>query len=252
MPTKNWLIRTKSNHILGPVSKEKVIELYHNGSVRPEDEICSGNGFWFFLREKDQVEDYLLGNKKQSFNPMSEGIDVLTALSGKGVERPDDDITMVGGISISELKDTPAAPQRPRPNGSVQVKSAVDRTPAIVPNEVIEAPTEEKPEAGLIEAVVRPVVHTVPSPTPITPGKGKKKAFSPSGNPPLKPLPKRAVSDRFVMVGTVVVLLVLAGMLYYRKRILQEFIQSAYSTIFPEAHAQTTAFKSKKKVFLSR
>jgi hypothetical protein len=256
MPTKNWLIRTKSNHILGPVSKEKVIELYHNGSVRPEDEICSGNGFWFFLREKDQVEDYLLGNKKQSFNPMSEGIDVLTAPSGKGVERPDDDITMVGGINISELKDTPGAPPRQRPNGSVQVKSAVARAPAIVPNEVTEAPTEEEPEAALIEAVARPVArdHAVssPSPTPITPGKGKKKALTPSGNPPLKPLPKRAFSDRLVMVSAVVVLLVLAGMLYYRKRILQEFIQSAYSTIIPEAHAQATEFKSKKKIFLSR
>ena len=160
---------------------------------------------------------------------------------------------MVGGINLSELKDTPAAAPRPRPNGSVQVKSAVARAPAIVPTEVTEAPPEEEPEAALIEAVARPVarVQSIPSPTPIAPGKGKKKSFTPSGNPPLKPLPKRAFSDRLVMVGTVVVLLVLAGMLYYRKRILQEFIQSAYSTIIPEAHAQATEFKSKKKIFLS-
>ena len=53
---KNWLIRTKSNHILGPVSKDKVVELYQNGSIKPDDEICSGNGYWFFIRESELVD----------------------------------------------------------------------------------------------------------------------------------------------------------------------------------------------------
>lgn len=230
-----------------------MIELYHNGSVRPEDEICSGNGFWFFLREKDQVEHYLLGNKKQSFNPMSEGIDVLTATAGKVAQQPDEDITMVGGVNLAELKDTPAAPPRPRPAGSVQVKSAVARAPAIVVDEVIEAPPEEEPEAALLAAVSRPVAHvqTVPSPTPISPGKNKKKILTPASNVPLKPLPQRKLSDRLVMISAIVVLLVLAGMLYYRKRILQEFIQTAYSTLVPEAHAQVAEIRSKKKIFLN-
>ena len=70
---KNWLIRTKSNHILGPVSKEKVLELYHNGSIQPDDEVCSGNGYWFYIREKDLVERFLLGSELQGFNPLSEG-----------------------------------------------------------------------------------------------------------------------------------------------------------------------------------
>ncbi len=254
MPTKNWLIRTKSNHILGPVSKDKVIELYHNGSVRPEDEICSGNGYWFFLREKDQVEEYLLGNKKQSFNPMSEGIDVLTAPAGRSVKAPDEDITLVGGINLSELKDTPATPPKPRAAGSVQMKSAVARAPAIVASETQEIPSDEEPEAALVAAVARPVarlnVVPAPSPTPISPGKGKKKTLTLSSNPPPNPPRKRLVSDRVVMMGTVIILVLLAGMLYYRKRILQEFIQSAYSSVIPVAHAQTTESSSKKKIFL--
>ncbi len=69
---KNWLIRTKNNHILGPVSKDKVIELYKNGSIKSEDEICSGNGYWFFVREKNLIEKYLIGNEIQQFNPVSE------------------------------------------------------------------------------------------------------------------------------------------------------------------------------------
>lgn len=109
---KNWLIRTKSNHILGPVSKEKVLELYRNGTIKPDDEICSGNGYWFFIREEELVDKYLLGSEVQSFNPISEAKDVLTA----GEERPtqkDEDITMVGSINTSLLNQVNEKPQQP-------------------------------------------------------------------------------------------------------------------------------------------
>lgn len=75
---KEWLIRTKNNHILGPVSREKVLDLYNNGSIKQDDEICTGNGYWFFVREKDLVDKYLLGNSRQDFNPVQEADPVLT------------------------------------------------------------------------------------------------------------------------------------------------------------------------------
>lgn len=74
---KNWLLRLKSKDILGPVSKNKVIELYKNGSIKPEDELCSGNGYWFYVKEKDLVNRYLMGDEIQSFNVISEAVDVL-------------------------------------------------------------------------------------------------------------------------------------------------------------------------------
>ena len=99
---KNWLIRTKSNHILGPVSKEKVQELYKNGSIKPDDEVCSGNGYWFFIREAEMVERFLTGNEVQGFNPISEAKDVITqAPEAQADER--DDITRVGGLNLSLL-----------------------------------------------------------------------------------------------------------------------------------------------------
>lgn len=107
---KNWLIRTKSNHILGPVSKEKVNELYQNGSIKQDDEICSGNGFWFFIRESDLVERYLLGNNVQSFNPISEAKDVLTQSGSGTYEATRDDITVIGGIDISKVKEAAVKP----------------------------------------------------------------------------------------------------------------------------------------------
>ncbi len=103
---KNWLIRTKSNHLLGPVSKEKVIELYKNGSIKPDDEVCSGNGFWFFIREDDLVERFLTGAEVQSFNPISEARDVLGPFAGESNEpQVVDDITIVNGLNISMLNE---------------------------------------------------------------------------------------------------------------------------------------------------
>jgi hypothetical protein len=107
---KNWLIRTKSNHILGPVSKEKVLELYNNGSIKPDDEICSGNGYWFFIRETEMVDRFLLGSDSQGFNPISEAKDVLTATENTPErEATRDDITMIGGIDLKKVKEAQAS-----------------------------------------------------------------------------------------------------------------------------------------------
>ncbi|MEX0798362.1 MAG: hypothetical protein WEB87_02260 [Bacteriovoracaceae bacterium] len=83
---KNWLIRTKNNHILGPVSKAKAKELVENGSIKGEDEVCSGNGFWFYVREKDLVNKYLFGEEDQPFNPVTEAESVLAPPSSRAYQ----------------------------------------------------------------------------------------------------------------------------------------------------------------------
>lgn len=74
---RNWLIRTTQYQILGPVSKEKVVEFFKKGALGPDDEICSGNGYWFLVKEKDLVDKYLLGDMPQGFNPISEAPTVV-------------------------------------------------------------------------------------------------------------------------------------------------------------------------------
>lgn len=76
--TKNWLIRTKQRQILGPVSKEKLISFVEKGALGPEDEVMSGNGYWFALKEKDLLDKYILGDIPQSFDPISEAKTVLS------------------------------------------------------------------------------------------------------------------------------------------------------------------------------
>lgn len=97
---KNWLIRTKSNHILGPITKDKLIELFNNESLKADDEICSGNGFWFFIREEEMVKRYLLGDERQTFNPISEAKNVLTAENTQAEqELSQDENTLVSNLN---------------------------------------------------------------------------------------------------------------------------------------------------------
>ena len=79
---KNWVIRTIEKKILGPTTRQKVLELLEKGSLREEDEICSGNGYWFFARERELVEKYLIQGTAQSFNPISEAKNVVVVAAG--------------------------------------------------------------------------------------------------------------------------------------------------------------------------
>lgn len=84
MMDRNWLIRTTQFQILGPISKEKILEFYKKGALGPDDEICSGNGYWFSIKEKDLVEKYLTGDIPQSFNPISEAPTVVALKASMG------------------------------------------------------------------------------------------------------------------------------------------------------------------------
>jgi len=74
---RNWLIRTTQFQILGPISKSKLLEFYNKGALGPNDEVSSGNGYWFSIRERDLVEKYLTGDMPQGYNPISESKTVL-------------------------------------------------------------------------------------------------------------------------------------------------------------------------------
>lgn len=204
---KNWLIRTKSNHILGPISKEKVVELYKNGSIKPDDEVCCGNGYWFFIREDDMVERFLTGNEFQTFNPISEAKDVLTqGIHSNNHSQPNEDITMVGGLNLSMLKQpapasgpvTPPIPDIPAPSHKSPVTKESVSSETKKKNNVV-----AKPRSARIQ----------------------------------KPLKKQNFIKYAGLLGFVVLLL----LVYFRKSIIESLFQgeitSSFSIIAP-AHAQ--------------
>jgi hypothetical protein len=75
---RNWLIRTSQKQILGPIAKAKVLEFMQKGALGLNDEVMSGNGYWFALKEKELVDKYLFGDLPQSYNPISESKSVLS------------------------------------------------------------------------------------------------------------------------------------------------------------------------------
>jgi hypothetical protein len=89
----SWLIRKKSHEnshfILGPIDRVKLLELVRSGQVKGEDEICQGNGYWFFVRERDLFEKYVINQIPQSFNPISEAPTVLSRV--ESLELVDDE-----------------------------------------------------------------------------------------------------------------------------------------------------------------
>ncbi|MBA2404606.1 MAG: hypothetical protein H0V66_07535 [Bdellovibrionales bacterium] len=125
------------------MSKDKVVELYQNGSIKADDEICSGNGYWFFIRENELVEKYLLGNSTQSFNPISEAKDVLTSNgSQEGFEPTRDDITMVGGINLQKVKEAAAVAAAPAPK--VEMATAAKADPEAAQKKKVRSDSQAK------------------------------------------------------------------------------------------------------------
>ena len=86
---RRWLIRTTNNIILGPISEKKLKLLIKKGSLESNDEICSGNGYWISLKEKDLVNKYLYRGVMQGFNPIYHESDDETAEASDELEITD-------------------------------------------------------------------------------------------------------------------------------------------------------------------
>ena len=225
---KNWLIRTKSNHILGPVSKEKVLELYQNGSIKPDDEVCSGNGYWFFIREEELVERFLLGSEAQGFNPISEAKDVITlglpestrAVSiTDAIGTPKDDITIVGGLNLNMLKEQKQDAVPPTPEIPSSAESGTQSTPA---------DTKKKNNVDQ-----KPKLKVVP--------KAQQQA----------PLKKQNWLKLIGIIGFLLLFL----MIYFRKSIIQHLFKGEITStisLISEAHAQEETPAKKKSSLRAR
>lgn len=130
----NWLIRTKQNKILGPVTKEKVIELLNSGSLTDEDEVCSGNGYWFWVKEKDLVQKYLHDNQKQTFNPVAEAFTSLANIQVEPVT-PETILNLKDTGPSTEVNKAPSIPDIPETSNSSESSDSTDEEPIIFPED---------------------------------------------------------------------------------------------------------------------
>lgn len=92
---KNWLIRTKEKEIIGPIERDQVVSFIVEKKLVDEDELCKGNSYWFFVKEKSLLKEFLdldLIDEGDSENTLTEGTDefVLESNSGEAKSLEDD------------------------------------------------------------------------------------------------------------------------------------------------------------------
>lgn len=232
---KNWLIRTKNNHILGPVSKTKIRELIGNGSIKGDDEICSGNGYWIYVREQDLVAKYILSNEKQSFNPVQEAEPVL-ALSpaaedleypspeGEDLLPPDNDLEYPDMESQAEITQI-----------GVSLSDITGEDPASdeLGEDDLDHFSEEADHSSEGKKKSKVVPEKTPSatePIPVPKLKNRKKPKAPVPKPVIQ---KSLLGGRALMVLLFLVLFVLILILLNRKGFIKQVINytSALSPI---------------------
>lgn len=207
---KNWLIRTKSNHILGPVSKEKVLELYQNGSIKPDDEVCTGNGYWFFIREEELVERFLMGSEIQGFNPISEAKDVLlTKTQHPYANVETNDITLIGGIDLKALNSN-------KNDEELSIPKVIDE----VPNKLKEINSSElssKDEILNLDQNQDPKTQEIKKKSKLKP---RRKVEPIKKEMPLK-------KQEWLIYVSILGFIILILMLYFRNRIIHKLFNSS-------------------------
>ena len=235
---KNWLIRTHQNQILGPISKERVIELIRKGNLISEDEICSGNGFWFQVKEKELLDKHIYSDEKQAFNPVSEAksifiegeIDSLESLkaSEKGVSLP-----IKSDLEFPEIENS----DKEEKERNVLPESSDLEFP-----EELGAPRKEK--IGKIKRT-----ESLEKSIPEKKSKGKKvRKKKLKKRYEVIEEPKR--NDRFLFYIFLLLLMILLGVFIFYKNTLNNLFpkSSSFSLFFPDAVAQTVDIKKKNNL----
>lgn len=217
---KNWLIRTSAKQILGPVSLKKIKELISKGSLKEDDEISCGNGYWFFIRESELVSKYVDNEISQGFNPVSEAETVLC--------------NNLDDSANSEETQLPQEQDLEYPDEVVN-----DEKEQILASLKVDEEQEVVQEDEDITTVQK-----IPTP-PNTPNKKIK---------PVN-IPKQKVKKGLLNQN---VLLFLAGLLfvlalfgfYYRKRLIKQFIEASVEVVIPSGYAQVIPESVKKKLII--
>jgi hypothetical protein len=260
---KNWLIRTKNNHILGPVSREKIKELIGNGTIKGDDEVCSGNGYWIYIREQELLSKYIMGGAEQGFNPVQEAqpsskkpINVTpepsTLPEQSDLEYPDmenfkeknDNQVDSGELSLDDSTAPPALDME-SPDTSSSADPVMDEGPPLSSENIENTSSSEDGEESNVVSIKK---NSNPqAEAPLKAGKKRKGKKNNSSKTVKKPSSK--ISMNFLYIMAIIFLLIAAISYKFKKTILNEINKRVSISIFSEAIAQDSAvnLKSKKK-----
>ena len=237
---KNWLIRTHQNQILGPISKERVVELIRKGNLISEDEICSGNGFWFQVREKELLEKHIYRDEKQNFNPVTEAKSIFIEGEIEKIEASQKAASLPANedLEFPEIKK----------NGADERKKDVlpDSTDLEFPDEVGEKKTQESEKIDEGKAKKSELSEKSVDEKKLKRRKVRKKILKKRYE--VIEEPKR--NDRFLFYNFLLLLLILIGVFIFYKSTLNSLFpkSTSFSLFFPNAVAQTVDVKKKNSL----
>ena len=264
MSEKNWLIRTKSNHILGPVSLEKIHELVSSESIKGDDEICSGNGFWFYVRESELVNQFVHNGEKQCFNPVQEAEKSKNRVLDQDndniivetEESSSDDITQVLRLETVEERDN----QDFKSDQTAKKKSA-----HYISTEGLEIESNNEDEADLESEDIEQTTDEEKSSENIEPPVASKKKLFESNQVKVgavkvlsnnestqsklvtKPAKKGMSMVILYIIGFIFLALAIFAF-YYKDSLLEEINSQASLSLIPSAIAQDIDIAKKKMV----
>src|SRR4051794_25276443 len=75
-----WLVRTSTNRIEGPYTRDQVVGMIREGKLGPQDEVCQANQYWIYLHEQHEVQKQL-------------GVQMPRSGRGAGGEKNEEEIT---------------------------------------------------------------------------------------------------------------------------------------------------------------
>lgn len=266
---REWLIRTKNNHILGPVSKDKVKQLISNGSIKGDDEVCSGNGYWIYIKEQELVAKYVFGETKQDFNPVQEVDPVLAIaqpsnedLAYPGEEPEESELTIDDDSDKDEFGNLmPSNDDLAYPDFSADASgSQTDTTMIDVNLDKLKNLSEDSDmeESDIISRSSEDSVSRKKQPVKKKkadagerPGPIKRNMDPPQKKPAKVELrqekestKKSLISKNVLLVITIVLFLLAAFLLLNHKKFLKTFISYDFDLI-PSAQAQELSSKKK-------
>lgn len=109
-----WLVRTHENKISGPFTADEVKARVLSRALALQDELCSSDGYWFFLHEAEELQTQLgVQYPPRAKDREATDTETQTETSGKGTslpERTDPDFRRPENVQPLPLSQSPPPP----------------------------------------------------------------------------------------------------------------------------------------------
>jgi hypothetical protein len=148
-----WLVRTHDNKISGPLTADEVRAQVLSRSLALQDELCSSEGYWFFLHEAEELQTQL-GVQYPPRARDREATDTETQTASQGKvstlpDRTDPDFRRSENVHVLPSAPTGQAPLGWVAQGAAKASSSLLGATVAPPNQSLQAEKTQTVPSGL-------------------------------------------------------------------------------------------------------